>query len=320
MQAVSAASAANPRGSLLKLVEEHISNLVREADVIKRQCKRARLHQTSKDDYRGVVRRRLHADDINLALQWRGSEKLYATGTVIPNEDASNKPVDLEDYLKSEMQLRPPLEVGLTSHWLAVDGQQPEIPQNPVGSSGHNRGMAVVESDHSAEAALDDHNKSGVRVSQLLPLLLSEELQLYFTRITLAIQRGGATPATRQQQDAALASVAQDVGLQELVPFFIKYISQELNHHVGNPDHCRTLVRLSLSMLHNPHLHLELHVSAVLMTVGVISLFMCFGCRDYCETPFLKHIGTPFLFYTILPSTITAASTSPCADDLCGCQ
>jgi transcription initiation factor TFIID subunit 6 len=98
----------------------------------------------------------------------------------------------------------------------------------------------------------------------LLPLLLSEELQLYFTRITLAIQRGGATPATRQQQDAALASVSRDVGLQELVPFFIKYISQELQHHIGNPDHCRTLVRLALSMLQNPHLHLELHVSIVL--------------------------------------------------------
>lgn len=283
MQAAAAAAASNnPRGTMVKLVEEHLSNLIREADVIKRKCKRARLHQTSKDDYRGVVRRRLHAEDINLALQWRGSEKLYATGTVIPPssnssshaEDASKKPVDLEDYLKSEMQLRPPLEVGLTSHWLAVDGQQPDIPQNPTGAAGSGRGgmmgmAAMVESDHhhSAESALDDHhhhghgNRSGVRVSQLLPLLLSEELQLYFTRITLAIQRGGATPTTRQQQDAALASVARDAGLQELVPFFIKYISQELSHHVGNPDHCRTLVRLAMSMLHNPHLHLELHVS-----------------------------------------------------------
>jgi len=256
------------RGTLVKLVEEHMTNLIREADVIKRHCKRARLHQTSANDSTGgVIRRRLHADDINLALQWRGSEKLYATGTVIPTEDASNKAVDLEDYLKSEMQLRPPLEVGLTTHWLAVDGQQPDLPQNPVAGSGIVGRSAVIEADQLGDAttALDGTmnaaGSSAVRVSQLLPLLLSEELQLYFTRITLAIQRGGATPTTRQQQDAALASVARDVGLQELVPFFIKYIAQELHHHVGNPDHCRTLVRLAQAMLQNPHLHLELHVS-----------------------------------------------------------
>lgn len=268
------AAASNPRAMLLSLVEEHISNLIREADCVKRHCKRARLHQTSKDDYRGVVRRRLHADDINLALQWRGSEKLYATGIVVPsdsdnNGSYSNKPVDLEDYLKSEMQLRPPPEVGLTVHWLAVDGQQPEIPENPTGSSAAAAAARnLVESDTAdATSALDGISSSdaaggtGVRVSQLLPLLLSEELQLYFTRITLAVQRGGATPTTRQQQDAALTSVARDIGLQELVPFFTKYISQELNHHVGNPDHCRALVRMALSMLQNPHLHLELHVS-----------------------------------------------------------
>jgi transcription initiation factor TFIID subunit 6 len=264
----------NPRATLLSLVEEHLSHLIREADCIKRHCKRARIHQTSKDDYRGVIRRRLHADDINLALQWRGSEKLYATGTVVPvSDDANSKPVELEDYLKSEMQLRPPPEVGLTVHWLAVDGQQPELPQNPtrssailglggVGAGGGNKNRSnVVESDTAATALDGPDSSNGVRVSQLLPLLLSEELQLYFTRITLAIQRGGATPTTRQQQDAALSSVARDVGLQELLPFFTKYISQELNHHVGNPDHCRTLIRLALSMLQNPHLHLELHVS-----------------------------------------------------------
>jgi len=297
MQATSSSTGTNKgggdaRSTLIKLVEEHLTHLISEADVIKRQCKRARLHQVGNNDYRGVVRRRLHADDINLALQWRGSEKLYATGTVIPlnnnnnnnnnnndeevQDDASKIPIDLEDYLKSEMQLRPPLEVGLKSHWLAVDGQQPEIPQNPVGTAataaagggdGGEGGPRMVESDpllsssSFSDAEMAARTKSGIRVSQLLPMLLSEELQLYFTRITLAIQRGGATPVSRQQQDAALASVATDIGLQELVPFFVKYLSQELNHHVGNPDHCRTLVRLAMSMLHNPHLHLELHVS-----------------------------------------------------------
>ncbi|CAB9521142.1 TFIID subunit 6 [Seminavis robusta] len=283
-------NANNSRSTLVKLVEEHLTNLIRDANVIKRHCKRARLHLTSKDDPRGVVRRRLHAEDINLALQWRGSEKLYATGTVIPNDDHKTSAVDLEEYLKSEMQLRPPLEVGLTTHWLAVDGVMPDIPQNPsLRDQHHRKRRAIVEAGEgdvatALDSAANSNNNNGVKVSQLLPLLLSEELQLYFTRITLAIQRGGATPTTRQQQDSALASVARDAGLQELVPFFTKYISQELSSHVGNPDHCRTLVRLALSMLQNPHLHLELHLHQLLP-----SLMTCVVASKLSSRPTDDH-------------------------------
>jgi transcription initiation factor TFIID subunit 6 len=258
------------RSTLVSLVEEHLSNLIRDANMIKRHCKRARLHYLKDNEHHSaVVKRRLHAEDVNLALQWRGSEKLYATATVIPNDYAKKQSVDLEDYLKSEMQLRPPLEVGITSHWLAVDGVMPEIPHSltdprrAIVELGDDSGVVMMTGDSHHHSASSSSTNNGVKVSQLLPLLLSEELQLYFTRITLAIQRGGATPTTRQQQDVALASVARDMGLQELVPFFVKYISQELTHHVGNPDHCRTLIRLALSMLQNPHLHLELHVSIV---------------------------------------------------------
>ena len=38
---------------------------------------------------------------------------------------------DLNSYLRTEMTLRPPSEIGLRAHWLAVDGVQPDIPENP---------------------------------------------------------------------------------------------------------------------------------------------------------------------------------------------
>jgi len=181
---------------------------------------------------------------------------------------SDDKKVNLEEYIKSELELRPPQEVGLTVHWLAVDGVQPDIPQNPAPVAGQAVGAAKevhrVEPDEESDeaAALSD----GVQVTQLLPRWLSEELQLYFSRITSAIERGGATPTTRQQQDAALASVAQDSGLQELVPFLVNYVSKSLYKHVGHPDHCRTLVRMARSLLKNPHLHLELHVRTIIET------------------------------------------------------
>jgi transcription initiation factor TFIID subunit 6 len=252
---------ATAKTTLASLVEDHLTSLVRETICVQRHAKRARFHQTSEDD--GIIRRRLHAEDINLALQWRGSERLYATGTVLPTTNDSKKKVDLNAYLKSEMQDRPPSEIGLTMHWLAVDGTQPLIPQNPSLVD------AVVHRVEDEEDQLSQYqgHQQGVRVRQLLPRLLSEELQLYFTRITLALEKGGATPNDRQQQDDALARVARDAGLQELVPFFIQYLAKQLHLHVGHPEHCRTLIRLTRSLLINLHIHLELHVSMLIVYI-----------------------------------------------------
>jgi transcription initiation factor TFIID subunit 6 len=270
------------RATLVSLTEDHITQLIREAVQVQRHCKRARIHLPSDDaskssikdkDRAGVLKRRLHAEDINMALQWRGSEKIYATGTVgvHGNKAAAarrgeDKKVVLEEYLKSEMDIKPPQEVGLTVHWLAVDGVQPDIPQNPM--SNKNKRKAIVHRvEDEEEAAAAGEGADGVQVTQLLPRILSEELQLYFSRITTAVERGGATPVERQQQDAAMQSLARDPGLQELAPFMINYVTKNLYKNVGNPEHCRTLIRMANSLLVNPHLHLELYVSKDLIAV-----------------------------------------------------
>lgn len=266
--------------SLSSLVQEHLTTLVREAACVQRHHKRARHFETGPDD--GILRQRLHADDINLALQWRGSEKLYATGTVVPpgpGEDPTNRPINLNAYLRSENQMPPPSELGLTSHWLAVDGVQPQIPQNPSTvstSTSHAAALVhrVPEEQDLVTKGDEADNGRPVSIRQLLPRLLSEELQLYFSRVTIAVERGGGTAATRQEQDAALTRIASDAGLQELVPFFCRYIASQLFYYTGtgNVEHCRTLVRFTRSLLMNPHLHLELQVCVLLY---VYCLLLC---------------------------------------------
>jgi transcription initiation factor TFIID subunit 6 len=278
------------RSTLISFTEEHITQLIREAVQVQHHCKRARFHLSNEKDMKsgsggtvgsattsksksrvGILRRRLHADDINMALQWRGSEKIYATGIVggggfVNSSSRDDKKVILEDYLKSEIKVRPPQEVGLTLHWLAVDGVQPNIPQNPagVGNTGNvnaNKRKQPVLHRVEDEEEEDASGGDGVQVTQLLPRLLSEELRLYFSRITGAVECGGATPITRQQQDTALASLTRDPGLQELIPFMINYVTKNLYKHLGNPEHCRTLIRMAQALLGNPHIHLELYVS-----------------------------------------------------------
>ena len=111
-------------------------------------------------------RHMIHHDDVNMALVWRGLEKLYVSGMSISSGsnddgggDGGNKTalggllrddcgdddddgdaipailssstvprVDLNAYLRTEMAVRPPCELGVTLHWLAVDGVSPMIP------------------------------------------------------------------------------------------------------------------------------------------------------------------------------------------------
>jgi len=253
--------------TLASLVEDHLTSLVRESICIQKHAKRARFHLTTESD--GIIRRRLHAEDINLALQWRGNEKLYATNAVLPTTEDSKKKVDLNAYLKKEMQERPPSELGLTLHWLAVNGIQPNIVQNP-----HNQNQAepIVHKIEDNRDHLDQYREGGnvVRVGKLLNSLLSEELKLYFERITLAIEKGGSSLTDRQQQDAALTRLARDAGLQELVPFLVKYLAEQLRYHVengGHIEHCRTLIRMARSLLINPFIHLELHLHQLLPAI-----------------------------------------------------
>lgn len=240
------------RPTLLSLVEEHVTALIRDAMTVQRHCKRARLNQD------GAFKQRLHAADINLALQLQGSEKLYGMHQLQQqyNQSANNnnpqQKVLLADVLKEDMPAAPS-EVIMKQHWLAVDGVQSDIPENPESVAL----PEVPETNASSEVTL--------RVHQLQAGLLSEELKLYFLRVVATLERGGATQQDRNQQDALLSNLEHDAGLQELVPFLVRYAQHAIYEHVTlNTDHCTTIVRLVRALLHNPTLHLELHLHELL--------------------------------------------------------
>ena len=80
MQAATAAGA-TMKATLADLVECHITTLVRESAVVNRHSKRGGNVSAADDDKkRRTKRRMIHHDDVNMALLWRGSEKLYVSG------------------------------------------------------------------------------------------------------------------------------------------------------------------------------------------------------------------------------------------------
>ena len=153
------------RTTLSSLVEEHLTELISDAVSVQRHTKRVRTipsNNVQQQTYEGgalvpqntinnntptpiitnqehQIKKILDAEDVNLALQLRGSEKIYAPNPSIPITSAStrtgnandeivdfvsekksskgSKRVDLNAYVTSEMQSQPPFEVGLRFHW-----------------------------------------------------------------------------------------------------------------------------------------------------------------------------------------------------------
>lgn len=184
-------------------------------------------------------------------------------GSSSRNSSNNNNNVDLNALVRSDVLNRQPVEPGLCVHWLAIEGVQPLIPMNGAGvTTGFKRKFYTLNNTNTDGIISNNGTKNqnadrlNLSVRQLLPHLLSEELQLYFQKITLAIESG-----TIEEQVTALGSVRSDAGMQELVPFFVKFISQQILRSLDRTEYARTLVRLTDALISNVNLHLELHVS-----------------------------------------------------------
>ena len=86
-------------------------------------------------------RQKLSVDDVNSAMKLRNLEPLYGfepteplAFRAVPNTGLFYVPtdeLDVESILQEPLP-KAPQPMCLTSHWLAIEGVQPQIPQNPV--------------------------------------------------------------------------------------------------------------------------------------------------------------------------------------------
>lgn len=202
-------------------------------------------------------------DDINYALQARNVERLYGydpsealSFRVVPNTTIFYVPreeVDLETFIQQPLP-KAPQPLTLTSHWLAIDGIQPAIPENPnlqepgafteaVGGTG-----PILRRDLQEEA----------EVRPLVKHVISKELQAYYDTVISEI-----TSPNTDRIKAALYSVATDSGLQQLLPYFIQFVAEMVPKNLQSLHQLQIYIGLVSSLLANEHIFLEPYVSQV---------------------------------------------------------
>jgi len=116
-----------------------------------------------------------------------------------PIHIVADEEIDLDKVLENGPKVALGPGVGWSAHWLAIEGVQPAVPQNPVLSTSAVNPSAVNSTNaptstnathlNGASAVLAGHaGTPGQTVAKpLIKHVLSRELQLYFERLTTAI-------------------------------------------------------------------------------------------------------------------------------------
>jgi transcription initiation factor TFIID subunit 6 len=189
--------------------------------------------------------------DIDHALRVLNIEPLYGHSpanpphfkkVLIPSSSpvyiVEDEELDFDKVLKEE-KIFLPKGVSWTAHWLAVEGVQPLIPENPP---------SIPKTEETAEQHIANGQiQNGAGGSQfpltppspsrptpqsikrpttkqsLVKHVLSRELQLYYNRLTGSLI---PPPADQAKRSAALASLRIDAGLQSLLPYLVRWVAE----------------------------------------------------------------------------------------------
>ncbi|XLT02502.1 hypothetical protein HN51_051853 [Arachis hypogaea] len=105
---------------------------------------------------------------------------------------------------------------------------------------------------------LSEYKEDGIPVDIKLPVkhVITKELQLYFDKITELVLNKPASIRFRR----ALISLATDMGLHPLVPYFSRFVANQVAQNLHNLTLLFSLMRLVRSILQNPHIHIELYL------------------------------------------------------------
>ncbi|KAF4451481.1 transcription initiation factor TFIID subunit 6 [Fusarium austroafricanum] len=221
---------------------------------------------------RAARRTTLTVNDISLALKALDVEPLYGYDSTRPLRygEASLGPgqplfyiedeeVDFEKLINAPLP-KVPRDMGFTAHWLAIEGVQPSIPQNPTTSE--SRSQELLPKGPGANPALSAlAGNDNVSMKPSVKHIVSKELILYFDKIQAAVLDDNPDEEVVRLRQAALGSVRDDPGLHQLIPYFITFIMDRVTHHLDDTFTLKQMMELTNALIENKSLFLDPYAS-----------------------------------------------------------
>ncbi|KAL2754818.1 hypothetical protein ACRALDRAFT_1064613 [Sodiomyces alcalophilus JCM 7366] len=262
---------------------------------------------------RAARRTTLLVADLSQALRVLDVEPLYGYDSTRPLRygEASLGPgqplfyiedeeVDFEKLINAPLP-RVPRDINFTAHWLAVEGVQPAIPQNPS-SSAATTTSASSASGPDASSAARSHDLlpkgpganpaaaalaglDNVTVRPAVKHVVSNELVLYFDKVQAALLDDNPDEEVVRLRHAALDSVRADPGLHQLVPYFVNLVCNNVTHRLDDTFVLLRSMELAEALVRNPHLFLDPYANALAAPVLTCLLSRRLGSDDDPAAP-----------------------------------
>ncbi|CAK7212367.1 histone H4-like TAF Taf6, SAGA complex subunit [Sporothrix curviconia] len=245
---------------------------------------------------RAASRTTLTVQDLSLAMRVLDVEPLYGYESTRPLRygEASIGPgqqlyyiedeeVEFEKLVNAPLP-KVPRDASLTAHWLAIEGVQPSIPQNPTTAEARGTQELVAKggggpgASNPALAALTGNDNVGFKPA--VKHIISNELVLYFDKIQAAILDDNPDEEVLRLREAALESVRSDPGLHQLVPYFVSFIATQITHRIEDVTILRHMMELTTALVENPHVFLDPYVTPLCAPVLTCLLGQKLGVGD----------------------------------------
>ena len=243
---------------LARDVEYRISQVLEEALKFMRHAKRTTL--TTQD-----ISQALRILDVEPLYGYESTRPLrFGEASIGPGQSlfyVEDEEVDFEKLINAPLP-KVPREMTFTAHWLAVEGVQPSIPQNPTQADQRNQELAAKGQGANTTLAAMSGNDS-VSVKPLVKHVLSKELQLYFERICAAIMDDN----NEEYRAAAFMSLKTDPGLHQLVPYFVQFVADKVTHNLKSLFTLTQSMQLIAALLENPSLYIAPYVPSIVPSV-----------------------------------------------------
>lgn len=282
----------------INLPEEAAKNLAMDVEY--------RIHEileTAVKFMRHSKRKLLMTRDISHALKMLNIEPLYgydsskplvfkealvgAGGQTLYYIDENE--IELEKLINQELP-KVPRQTTFTAHWLAIEGVQPMIPQNPLpseikalppivrGATSSLLGNDILNSGlggdpKDASNSTTDKNRKQDKDMEIKPLVkhvLSKELKLYFDKVVEVLVSSDIEKENLKY--AALHSLKTDPGLHQLVPYFIQFVAEQITNQLRNIEILSTMLEVISALADNKTIFLDPYVHALMPCILTLLL------------------------------------------------
>ncbi|KAL6122888.1 TFIID 70K subfamily [Nucleospora cyclopteri] len=213
---------------------------------IKEVCQEAAKFMTASH------RTKLNINDINNALISRNVEPLFGyesqevllfRGLPCNAYHVPDEEIDLEEYLERPLP-KIPLKPYIQSHWLAIEGVQPPIQQNPI----------IIDKPTVKNDNISNYQEEMVVIKQIKHRL-TKELNMYFEKILQVMET---------DPSISMDCLSNETGIQQLVPYFIYHFNNELRNDIKNSEKAKTLCLMYFSLLKNKFIFIDPYLHEIL--------------------------------------------------------